>query len=156
MNERFFFAEFQFPQDIKDLYWGEPGTGILKMFLDQYIQETDCHGGKLLFGREYDDVAIYIWNKNKFAFTLQFVSQNDMNKWKEQRSKFITWLKDTHGIEQTFTEEYSDVKIDEIEDLSNLFWKKRKYFFEDLPEQRGYNPYNIISGSPVRLSEDNR
>ena len=98
MNERFVFVEFQFPQDIKDLYWGEPGTSILKMLLDQYIQETDCFGGKLLFGREYDDVAIYVWNKNKFAFTLQFVNLRDLNKWKEHRINFIAWLKDTHDI----------------------------------------------------------
>ena len=156
MNERFVFVEFQFPQDIKDLYWGEPGTAILKMLLDQYIQETDCFGGKLLFGREFDDVAIYVWNKNKFAFTLQFVNLRDFNKWKEHRINFIAWLKDTHDIEQTFIEEYSDVKITDLEDQHNLFWKKRKYFFEDIPEQKGYNPHNIISGAPVLSSDNNR
>jgi len=152
MNERFVYVEFQFPQDLKDLYWGEAGTGILKMLLDQYIQETDCPDGKLLLDMDYEDAAIFSWKKNNFAFSLQFVNDTKMTTWKNSRSKFVEWVENIHEIVQVYYEEFYNTKEEDVE--NNSFWKKRKYFFEDIPEKRGFNPHNIITGVPTLFSEN--
>ena len=152
MNERFVYVEFQFPQDLKDLYWGEAGTGILKMLLDQYIQETDCPDGKLLLDMDYDDAAIFSWKKNNFALALQFVNDKMISLWKESRSDFVEWLNDTHEILQVHYVELSDTEKEHLD--NNSFWATRKNFFEDIPESRGFNPHNIITGVPTLFSEN--
>lgn len=150
MKKAFFYCEDTFPRDIKDLYFGLPGTAILKIFLDQYIQETETPDAKVLKNIDYDDTAIFKWNNLTFAFALQFVNEDFMEEWKELRKDFRSWLSDTQGIELSYSESGTVPKDVDTENLTEhmKFWAARKYFFEDLPQSRGIDPNNIITGMP--------
>jgi hypothetical protein len=148
MDKKFWYGEYNFPQDLKDLYWGLPGTGILKILLDQFLQETGSDEGKKLQNNSYDDAAIFPWNKNNFSFALQFESDEKFNEWKGYREDFISWVDSTHDIKCVHSESgiVPNEYLSEKDSEHTVFWKSRKYFFEDLPEIRGFTPSNIMSG----------
>lgn len=154
MNKVFCYCEYEFPQDIKDLYFGLPGTAILKIFLDQYIQETDSPDAKVLKDTTYDDSAIYKWNGFKFAFSIQFLNKDIMNEWSDSRASFVSWLSDTQDITVAYSEYGDKPKDIDIKDFTEhmKFWSTKKYFFEDIPESRGMDPRNLITGVPHLFS----
>lgn len=154
MRKAFAYCEYVFPQDVKDLYFGLPGTAITKIYLDQFIQETESVNAKILKDDMYDDTAIYKWNGLKFAFALQFLNENLMEEWLESRADFVAWVNDTQGIKMEYLESGSTPKDMDTENLTEhmKFWVAKKYFFEDLPKSRGMDPRNLITGVPNLVS----
>ena len=133
MVEKYWYGEYRFPEDIKNLYWGLPGTGILKILLDQFLQETGSEEAKKLQDNSYADVAIFKWNKNNFSYALQFENGEKFNEWKNYREDFMSWVESVHDIVCV----YSD-------DSEN--GKPKLYFWHELPIIRGFDHTNIISG----------
>ena len=156
MNKIFYYGEYEFPQDIKDLYFGLPGTGILRIFLDQYIQETESTTAKVLKDTTYDDASIYKWNGRNFAFALQFLNKDTMREWEESRKDFIEYVENVHGIRMVYSEKGTTPSVLDTTGMSEhmIFWSSKKHFFEDLPKSRGMDPRNLITGIPQLLSDN--
>lgn len=150
MRKTFYYVEYEFPQDLKDLYWGLPGTGILRILMDQHIQETDSADSKILKTLSYEDVAIFPWKKTHFAYSIQFENKSVFDEWKGHRADLIAWLDSSYNI-KCIREEFGiapEKFISSTDSDETIQWKSRKYFFEDLPNERGFTSNNIISGIP--------
>ena len=131
------YGEYEFPKDIKDLYYGMTGTNIFKLLLDQYIQESGSQNAINLKNTEFNNFEIFGWKDNVFAYALTFPNQKEFMEWKNNRKDFKEWLEEIYNIVCV----YKTDSLGEIHDESlgtGQYWKIKNKICLIIPHERGF------------------
>ena len=102
-----------------------------------------------------DDVTLIL---GRSMMTLSWIDYNSYQPEQQESLKklfggnVISVYSENHPTKYPLALEFYNPKKEDVE--NNSFWKNRKYFFEDVPEKRGFNPHNIITGVPTLFSEN--
>lgn len=131
---QWWYGEYEFSADIVKLYYGMPGTGIFKLLLDQYIQETQSENAKLLKDMNYSNSYLYGWNDFKYAYGLEFDNLEHMVRWKKIRTDFKIWMENSYDIHCIYTIDTGNETDRSIDDS----WKLMNKMLYDIPYERGF------------------
>lgn len=133
-NVHWWYGEYEFSEDVVKLYYGMPGTGIFKLLLDQYIQETQSENAKVLKDMNYSNSYLYGWRDFKYAYGLEFENLERMLTWKKIRADFKMWMENSYDIHCVYTIDTEHETDREIDDS----WKLMNKMLNDIPYERGF------------------
>lgn len=152
MKKAFYYGEYHIPKEVKDMMLEhETGTAIVKALLKINIEETDSKLSKVLLETLFEDVGVYGWNDENYAYSVVLPNERAFEQWKKCLTPFREWLAAKYNISMAHEVEqlvpYEIILEDSDNSDNTILWKARKYFFQDIPNDRGFDGGNIISGS---------